>query len=131
MAANSSVVWSTKLLTIAFGVVQIVIGIWAADFDKAVISNALAIAGFSSGLLLGLFAVGTLLHQANQTAAILGLLVGSVVLLVIKFGIGNLPDDSPWSYQVAWPWFPVIGAIATFSTAWVASVFTSSTTRKE
>ncbi len=131
MAANSSVVWSTKLLTIAFGVVQIVIGIWASDFDKAVISNALAIAGFSSGLLLGLFAVGTLLHQANQTAAIFGLLVGSVVLLVIKFGIGNLPDDSPWSYQVAWPWFPVIGAIATFSTAWVASVFTSSSTRKE
>ena len=40
--ADENVVWISKLLTIGFGVVQIMIGIWAADFDQSVISNALA-----------------------------------------------------------------------------------------
>ena len=120
--SDGGIVLATKLLTICFGFLQIAIGIWAADFDEAVIGNALAIAGFSSGLLLGLFAIGTFLSKANQTAAIVGLGFGLTALVAIKFGFGRLASDSPWSYQVAWPWFPVIGAACTFAAGWSASL---------
>lgn len=122
--SDANIVLATKLLTICFGILQIAIGIWAADFDDAVITNALAIAGFSSGLLLGLFAIGTCLDKANQTAAVVGLGFGLTTLVALKFGIERLPTDSPWSYQVAWPWLPVIGAASTFGAGWSVSLVT-------
>lgn len=127
---DAAIVSSTKWLTIAFGAMQIAIGIWAAEFDKSVIDNALAIAGFSSGLLLGLFAIGTFLKRANQLAAIVGLVFGAFVLLTVRFGATLLPPDSAWHYQIAWPWFPVIGAACTFTAGWIASRLTLVTREK-
>lgn len=126
--SDKRIVGTTRWVTILFGVVQIAIGIWAVEFDKSVISNALAIAGFASGLLLGLFAIGTFMRQARQPAAIVGLLFGTFVLLIVKFNLvfgvfvflyvrfesEFIGTALGWSRDVAWPWFPVIGAIATF-----------------
>ena len=119
--SDSAVVWASRMLTILFGVLQIGIGIWAASFHKSVISNALAIAGFSSGLLLGLFAIGAFLPKARQASAIVGMVVGLTILMFVKFGLGGLSEESDWHYQVAWPWFPVIGALTTFSAGGLAS----------
>ncbi len=119
--SSRSIVLTTKVLTVGFGVVQMGIGIWAADFDQSVISNALAITGFASGLLLGLFAIGLFIPKANQNVAIAGLAGGLIVLVVVKFGFGALPETSPWSYKVAWPWFPVIGSLSTFVVGWIGS----------
>lgn len=104
----------SRSLTVAFGIVQIVIGIWAADFDESVISNALAIAGFSAGLLLGLFALGTFRKNAGQLSGLAGLTGGLLIMLWIKFGI---------SYPVAWPWLPVIGSFSTYAIGSLASAF--------
>ncbi len=119
--SSRSIVLTTKVLTVVFGVLQMGIGIWAADFDQSVISNALAIAGFASGLLLGLFAIGLFIPKANQNVAMAGLAGGLMVLVVVKFGFGALPEASPWSYKVAWPWFPVIGSLSTFFVGWIGS----------
>lgn len=119
--SNRAIVLTTKFLTVVFGVVQIGIGIWADKFDESVVSNALAIAGFASGLLLGLFAIGLFIPKANQGVAISGLAGGLAILVLVKFGFGGLPEASPWSYQVAWPWFPVIGSVSTFVVGWVGS----------
>ena len=110
-ASDRNIVSYSRGLTVVFGIIQIGIGIWAAGFDNAVISNALAIAGFSAGLLLGLFALGSLLKRVNESSAILGLAFGLLVLLMVKFS----------SIQIAWPWLPVIGSTATFLAGAIAS----------
>lgn len=109
---QSTIVSLSRVLTIVFGVVQIIIGIWAASWDDAVVSNALAIAGFAAGLLLGLFALGTLCKSARQIDAIIGLAIGLMVLLYVKFGS---------SVAVAWPWLPVIGSTTTFAFGYITS----------
>jgi len=124
---DRGVVTTSKLLTIFFGVVQIMIGIMAADWKESVVGNALAIAGFSAGLLLGLFALGTFLKRVNQAAAVAGLMAGVLALVIVKFGFGGLPNESPWSYKVAWPWFPLIGSFVTFGYGWLASFVVGST----
>ena len=120
-SSDKRVVRSTRVLTVIFGIVQIVIAIWAASFNEAVISNALAIAGFASGLLLGLFALGLFAKSVGQQAAVIGLLWGLFVLCFVKFGFGSLPEDSAWRFQLAWPWLPVIGSLVTFLAGWIAS----------
>lgn len=108
------VVWSSRLLTVFFGVVQIGIGIWAQYADSAVIDNALAVAGFAAGLLLGIFALGAISPRVGQGAAIVGLVSGAAVLLIVKFVL-------PPRIVIAWPWFPVIGSVVTFTSAWLVN----------
>ena len=109
---DAQIVWYSRMLTVLFGVVQVIIGIWAASWDNAVVSNALAIAGFAAGLLLGLFALCTLTKKTSQIAALAGLLGGLAVLLILKFGS---------SYAIGWPWLPVIGSTTTFAFGLVSS----------
>jgi Na+/proline symporter len=105
----------SRWMTIVFGVIQIAIGIAAERFSKSVVADALAIASFSAGLLLGLFFLGVLTKRVQQTAALTGLLVGLAVLIVVKF---LLPFAG---VMVAWPWFALIGAAVTFAAGYAAS----------
>ena len=106
----------TRGLTVLFGCVQIGIGIWARQLGKAVVDNALAIAGFSAGLLLGVFALGVLTRRAGQTAALAGGLAGLAVLLVVQFGLPK------WGISIAFPWLALIGASTTFTVGWLISL---------
>jgi Na+/proline symporter len=106
----------TRGMTIAFGIVQIAIGIWARELGKAVVDNALAIAGFSAGLLLGVFALGVLTRRTGQTAALAGGLAGLAVLLVVQF---VLPK---YGVSIAFPWLALIGASTTFAIGWLSSL---------
>jgi SSS family solute:Na+ symporter len=105
----------TRWLTVAFGLAQIAIGIWARQLDRAVVDNALAIAGFAAGLLLGVFSLGVLTKRVGQTAALTGAAFGLAVLLFIQFIAPSL------GYPIAWPWFALIGASATFVVGYVTS----------
>ena len=111
-------VWLSRGLSVGFGAIQIGIGIWATTFDQTVIRNALTIAGYSAGILLGLFLLGILTVRVGQVAALAGAVVGAGALLSIQFG---LPC---WGIQVAWPWYALIGAGTTFGAGWFASWFT-------
>jgi len=105
----------TRLLTIVFGVVQIVIGIWAQYLDETVVRNALTIAGFAAGLLLGVFALGVLTQRVGQAAALTGALAGLGMLSSVQFGL-------PWfGYKVAFPWLALIGASTTFAVGYLMS----------
>ena len=110
--SESSRMWFTKLSTLVFGVAQIAIGIWASTFSNSVIGNALTIAGFSSGILLGWFFLGLSQPQVGQRSAIAGGALGLAVLLWIQFVL-NRPDN----IQIAFPWLPCIGSLVTFSAA--------------
>ena len=106
----------TRLLTIVFGVLQIMIAIWARGLDSTVVTNALTIAGFSAGMLLGVFALGTLTSRAGQAAALIGAAAGLSVLLYLQF---LAPKQG---IVVAFPWFALIGATTTFLTGYLVSL---------
>ena len=101
----------SRLLTLVFGVLQIGLAIAAIQLERSVIDNALAIAGFSSGILVGVFALGVLTQRVGQMSAMIGMLEGTMVLCMVKF----------WT-PIAWPWYAPIGAAATISFGLIASM---------
>jgi SSS family transporter len=113
----------TRGLTIAFGVLQTAIAIWAQYLAKTVVQNALTIAGFSAGLLLGVFALGVLTRRAGQAAALVGAAFGLGVLCFVQFGIPLLVKQRYLTAEwlVAFPWLALIGATATFVVGWIVS----------
>ncbi len=111
----------SRVLTVVFGILQIAIGIWARKLSQddpslTVVKSALTIAGFSSGLLLGVFALGVFTRRAGQGAALVGGIFGAGVLLFVQFIAPS------WGYKVAFPWLAVIGVSSTFIAGWVASL---------
>jgi solute:Na+ symporter, SSS family len=113
----------TQTLTIVFGVLQVAVGMLATMLSKAVVDSALTIAGYSAGLLLGLFLLGILTRRVNQQAALTGAFVGLVTLLIVQFALPYpdylinvlkipLPGFSP--IKIAWPWYALIGSSVTF-----------------
>jgi solute:Na+ symporter, SSS family len=110
----------TRRLSLLFGVIQTVIGIWAVSFDASVVSNALTIAGYSAGLLLGLFLLGVLTTNVNSSHAIGGAACGLGVLLFSHFVLPQLTQSPSLEFgvRVAWPWFALIGSSVTFVTGY-------------
>lgn len=108
----------TRRFTVVFGIVQIVVAILARELSQSVVEGALTIAGFSAGLLLGVFALGVLTKRVGQGAAVGGLLLGLVVLGAVYL-VGRIEPDQ----AIAWTWFAVIGSISTFAGGIVADRF--------
>jgi SSS family transporter len=106
----------TRGCTVVFGLVQIGIGITATGLRESVVRNVLTIAGFSFGLLLGVFALGVLTRRVGQVAALLGLLTGLVVLLNVQFVVPS------YGVKIAFPWLAVIGSATTFTAGILASL---------
>ena len=100
----------SKRFAILFGVIQIALGIGASWISDSVIRDALAIAGFTAGIMLGLFCLGVLTRKANQSGALIGIIAGIIVLSYIKFGT-----------ETAWTWLAVIGSLTTFTIGIFAS----------
>jgi SSS family transporter len=113
--SSAYLVGVSRILTIVFGVIQIVIGIVAERFSGSVVANALAIAGFAAGLLLGLFFLGVLTKRVGQKAAFVGLIAGLIALYDARFAAAE------FTVVIAWPWFALIGAVTTFSVGYLAS----------
>ena len=97
-----------KWLTIAFGVAQIVVGISGQWLESSVIGSVLAIQSFTTGIILGVFALGLAKGKVGTNSALVGLVVGLAVMSAIKFGT-----------PLAWPWFALVGSTITFCTGWV------------
>ena len=117
-------VWVSRILTVMFGLLQMIIGIQAARLETSVVQNALTIAGFSAGLLLGVFALGILSRRAGQGAALFGACVGLLVLIVVQFVLPEGRTYADWipTIRIAWPWLALIGAGTTFSAGELAAM---------
>ena len=101
----------SRRLTVGFGVLQIGIGIGASRLSASVVSDALAIAGFSAGVLLGVFLLGTMLRRPSAAGSLVAMLAGITVLICVKF-----------LTAIAWPWYATIGALTTFGTGLIVSM---------
>ena len=82
----------SKALTVFWGLAQIGVAFGATRLTDNVVNNALAIASFVTGLLLGLFLLG-LWTRVGQRAALTGLLAGIAAVSAVKF-----------LTPIAWPW---------------------------
>ena len=100
----------TRVFTVVFGIIQIIVGVTGQLFASRVVDNVLGIAGFTMGIVLGLFLLGTLTKRVGQRAALVALLMGLTGMTILYF-----------QTKLAWPWFPVIGSIATFTIGLAAS----------
>ena len=85
------------------------VGIAGRWLDGQVITTVLAIQGFTTGILLGVFLLGILTERVRQPHALLALVGGLGLMTWVKFGTA-----------LAWPWFALVGAGATFAIGIIA-----------
>ncbi len=75
--------WFTLLFTMLQATVAIVA--YRGQFAETVVNQALAIAGFSAGLLLGLFFIALTIGKVPSIFANIGLLAGTAIITVVAF----------------------------------------------
>jgi solute:Na+ symporter, SSS family len=107
----------SKGLTAFWGLVQIGVALGAIGMDKAVVDYALAVAGFVTGILLGLFFLGLLSRDAGQGAAFLGMIAGLAAVSYAAFGT-----------RLAYPWYALVGSTTVVAVGTAASFLLPSRT---
>ena len=100
----------SRLMTVLWGSVLTAVAFGARRLEDNVVNNALAIASFVSGILLGLFLLGVLTRRVRQTAALVGVIAGITAVTYAKFGT-----------LLAWPWFALVGSSTVFAVGLAAS----------
>jgi solute:Na+ symporter, SSS family len=105
------VVVVSKVLTVVFGLLQIGVGILGGYLARSVIDGVLSIAGFTMGIILGVFFLGVLTRRVDQRSALVGLVAGLAVVSYVQFGT-----------NLAWPWLTVVGCSTTFAAGLAASL---------
>ncbi len=98
-----------KAATLLFGVLQITVGMSGLG-GGAVVGQVLGIASFTTGILLGVYALGTATRHVRQGHAVVALAVGLSVDCGLKFGVPGVVAAS----GLAWPWYGVVGSVTTF-----------------
>ena len=99
--------WVSRAATSGFGLAQIAVAMVASvTLTRSVIDAAMSIAGFVTGLVLGLFFLGRMRRPVRSGSALAGLLCGAVVVTALWAGT-----------RLAWPWFAPIGTVLTVAVA--------------
>jgi len=113
-----------RWLTIFFGCVQIGVGIMGQWLQKEsdpqgplggpIVNSVLAIASFTTGIVLGIFFLAVLSKRASQRAALVALVGGLAMMTAINFYplIARVWFDKQVA-GLAWPWFAVVGSLGT------------------
>ena len=101
----------TRGLTVLFGLVQIGVAVCGQYLRSSVIEAVLAIAGFTTGIVLGIFFLGVLTRRVSQPAALAALLCGLSGMTYLAFAT-----------NLSWTWFALVGSCGTFVLGLAASV---------
>lgn len=103
----------SRLMTLFWGVAQIGVALVfalvvpAAVRDRSIIDHVLTVAGFTTGIILGLFLLGSLKKPVQSNAALVGMVAGALAVLAVW-----LP--STWGETLlAWPWLAPVGTMVT------------------
>ncbi|HML16867.1 MAG TPA: sodium:solute symporter [Bryobacteraceae bacterium] len=102
LARHATIVWAGILFFVALLARQ-----WG-----GVLEAGLSVASILYGSLLGVFLLGLVTRRVGENAAMIAMTAGLLLMLYIKF-------ETP----IAWTWYVLIGASATFLTGIVASFF--------
>ena len=109
-AGDAALLRRSRVFTAGFGVIQIAAALVAIQLSQRVVDEVLAVASFTSGLILGLFLLGTLTSQVRERGALTGLAAGTIVMLVVRFATA-----------ISWQWYVLIGSMVTFTVGVLAS----------
>jgi Na+/proline symporter len=103
-------------LTVFWGLAQVGVGLVAARWQeqRSVVNDVLAVAGFTTGMVLGLFVLGRLRRPVRAWAALTGLVAGFLAVLAVW-----LPPRLGYA-GLAWPWYAPIGTSVTVAVALAA-----------
>jgi SSS family transporter len=83
--------------------------------DESVINQVLTVAGFTTGMILGLFLLGSLKQPVRSEAAQVGLVCGFLAVSAVW-----APSLRGKEYAiVAWPWYAPIGTVVTVAVGWL------------
>jgi solute:Na+ symporter, SSS family len=101
--------------TVAWGGILFLVGLIARHVGS-VLEAGLTIASILYGSLLGVFLLGLLTKRVQQTAAMIAMIAGLLLMIYVRA-----------ETQIAFTWYVVIGTAATFSTGYVLSLFLKET----
>lgn len=100
----------SRLLTLVWGIILILIALLAQRVQRSVLELALTIASVPYGSMLGIFLLGVLTKRATGVATALGAFAGLATLgAVMAFT------------SIAWTWYVAIGTLVTFGVGWMGS----------
>ena len=105
----------SRAMTLFWGLTRIAVALVALRSlsDRSVIGPVLTVAGFTTGMILGLFLLGSLRRPVSSESALAGLVIGFVVVFLVW-----LPPL--WGEnRLAWPWYAPIGTLTTVAVALV------------
>ncbi|MDR3633124.1 MAG: sodium:solute symporter [Isosphaeraceae bacterium] len=100
----------SKVLTALWGLGQMAMALVATGLQQNVVENALAVASFTTGIVLGVFVLG-IFTKVPQPAALTGLLAGVAAVSYAKFGT-----------SLAWPWYALVGSSTVVAVGIVAGM---------
>src|SRR5262249_55629474 len=104
----------SQFMTAVWGLARIAVALIALGLhsERSVIDQVLSVAGFTTGIVLGLFLLGSLRRPVSSGAALVGLVAGFLVVLAVW-----LP--TVWGETLlAWPWYAPVGTAVTVAVAW-------------
>jgi SSS family transporter len=104
----------SRFMTLVWGLGRVGVALVALQLgsERSIIDQVLAVAGFTTGIVLGLFVLGSLRKPVSSSSALAGLVVGFAAVLAAW----QLPPL--WGKPaLAWPWFAPIGSIVTVAIA--------------
>ncbi|QDV73534.1 sodium:solute symporter family transporter [Botrimarina mediterranea] len=110
-----------QLATIVFALLQCAVALTAhwTVLGSSVINDVLAIAGFTTGVLVGLFALGMICGRCRPLAAAIALIAG-VVAGAALFGWNWSNMGSP-NHQIHWTWNALIASSSTLGAGYAAA----------
>ncbi|QEL14539.1 sodium:solute symporter family transporter [Limnoglobus roseus] len=118
--SEASYVLLSRVMTVVWGVAQMGVAVFAYRIgsERSVVDRVLAVAGLTTGLILGLFLLGRMKKPVSSSSAIAGLLTGAVVV-----GLAYLPSfDGPqdWLKANVPAWFPADKKTTSLAFPWYA-----------
>jgi SSS family transporter len=109
--AEGHYLYVSRFMTLFWGLAQMAVALAALWLQsrRSVVDQVLSVAGFTTGMVLGLFLLGSLKRPVGSRAALVGLAVGFLTVLTV------------WSLtKLAWPWYAPIGTAVTVLAALAA-----------
>jgi SSS family transporter len=106
----------SKQVTVAWGVVQLLVAIGAQFMNGSVLNAGLTVLSLASGAVLGAFLLGTLAPAIRERETFAGMIAGVLVMVAVW-----------WATPIAFTWYVLIGALTTVIVATVARQLLPST----
>ncbi|MCI4354707.1 MAG: hypothetical protein L3K06_05010, partial [Thermoplasmata archaeon] len=93
----------TRAFTAFFGAVQMGVAFLGPRLAESVVSEVLTIAGFTTGIVLGVFFLG-LFTRVGARSALTAMVLGLALMTWVHLGT-----------PLAWPWYAMVGSLATLA----------------